>query len=399
MVHRSSESRSEGWQRSLHAVLHHRIDLPRWKASPSRSPSEPRARNNFDALRLIAALLVVFGHQTMINGREDATGTIGVRLLVFFAISGFLVTGSWHSDPHPVRFLAKRFLRIWPAFAVMTVVCAIVAYAAAPTNLHRLAALFYLNNLYYWGFDWAFFDGRWPLNLSMWMIPHEVNLYLAIATVACFGRRVLRFAACLALGAAVGSALPTTTGGGVFEAWSPYLVGFFAGGVLLREFAVLRDGRFVVASVAVGTVALLLGERTLGLLLIVPTSAVWVGLKSWPVFRSAARFGDLSLGIFLWGWPVQQVLRHWLGTEAPLAVQFAIALPPIVLLAWLSWHLIEKPALRLKPTHRARTARNPADTEVATDQGAWIDTVQTGLPDEAVAPTAWWQRLRPRAAS
>jgi len=382
----------------LHVVLHHRFQLPAWKAVRSVEARPARPRNNFDGLRLIAALLVVFGHQTMIAGIEDGTGTIGLRLLMFFAISGFLVTGSWHSDPHPVRFLARRFLRIWPAFAVMVVVCAIGAYLVAPTNLHRLAAWFYLNNLRFWGFDWPFFEGPWPtLNQSMWMVPYEINLYLALAAAACFGRRLLLAAGVVVLLASIGSVEPASTGGGIFEAWSPYFAGFFAAGMLLREAPRLRGGRAVLVSAAFGALLLALGERTLGLLFVIPPCAVWIGLRSWPVLRSAARYGDLSLGIFLWGWPVQQMTRQWMGTEAPLAVQLAVTLPQILLLAWLSWHLVEKPALWWKPTYRSVAKPVVADAAVTTDQGAWADTVQIGALGEEAAAPRWWQRPRPRA--
>jgi len=95
--------------------------------------------DNFDALRLLGALSVLVSHQFALTGRPEPAllgirlGTIGV--LIFFAISGFLVTASWSRDPHAPRFLARRALRVWPALAVCLIGCiAFVALALAPPD-------------------------------------------------------------------------------------------------------------------------------------------------------------------------------------------------------------------------------------------------------------------------
>ena len=87
--------------------------------------------NNFDALRIAAAFSVLLSHQYALCGLKEpvvfgvmSLGTLGV--LVFFSISGFLVSQSWRQDPHLARFLAKRWLRIWPGLAAFTVLSACV---------------------------------------------------------------------------------------------------------------------------------------------------------------------------------------------------------------------------------------------------------------------------------
>src|SRR5215813_10519794 len=86
-------------------------------------------RNNFDALRLVAAASVVFSHSFLIadgtqdhepliwlTGNQSILGLVGV--FVFFAISGFLVTQSFEETGDAWRFLAKRALRIFPVLFV-----------------------------------------------------------------------------------------------------------------------------------------------------------------------------------------------------------------------------------------------------------------------------------------
>ncbi len=309
-------------------------------------------RNNFPALRLVAALLVVCGHQA-----ADPTGTFGLRLVMFFSIGGFLVAGSWHSDPDPIRFLVRRFLRIWPAYAAVVVVCAVVSWFAPAGDmpeLSRLASVFYLSNLWFSGFEWGFFPAHVPfMNQSIWMVRFEVDIYIAFAAVAVVARgRWLPVVAAALMLAALREPATHPEAGGLLACWSLYFSGFFAAGVLLRECPGLRRDRAVLLSVVAGTALLLAGERTAGLLLVVPPASVWIGERSWPVWRSASRFGDLSLGIFLWGWPVQQVTRLWLPVGTPMLLQLAVVLAQLLPLAWLSWTLIEAPALRRKPARR-----------------------------------------------
>src|ERR1700738_3258398 len=102
---------------------------------PRSDPS--RRANNFDALRLIAALSVVFSHSFLIaegsearepfawiTGNQCILGLVGV--FVFFVISGYLVTESWCRSPAPARFALRRLSRIYPGLVVSALVCAFV---------------------------------------------------------------------------------------------------------------------------------------------------------------------------------------------------------------------------------------------------------------------------------
>lgn len=342
-----------------------------WGPASARPASLTHEANNFDALRLLCALLVIHGHVV-----PDVTSTGGMRLLAFMAISGYLVTGSWRSDPHAGRFLWRRLLRLWPAYAVVIIVCAALSWAwPAPDmpEISRLASLFYLSNLWFSGFDWGFFPFQSArMNQSLWMLTIEIDLYLALAAIALVHVRLLApVAALVALAAAASSTLegPRVLGG-LLESWSLFLAGFFCMGVLLREWPALRRRGSVALLLLLGVAAWAgLGQRTAGLLLIIPAAVVWVGEQSWPAWRAAARFGDLSLGVFLWGWPVQQVTALWIDPAAPASVRFALVAGQSLGLAALSWHLIEAPALRLKPAKPAATAANAHSRPATPDAG------------------------------
>ena len=71
--------------------------------------------NNFDAIRIAAALAVLVSHHHALTGQFEPL-VLGIHTL-----GGFAVTASWHNDPHLLRFTLRRALRIWPAFiAVIT---------------------------------------------------------------------------------------------------------------------------------------------------------------------------------------------------------------------------------------------------------------------------------------
>jgi peptidoglycan/LPS O-acetylase OafA/YrhL len=70
----------------------------------------------------------------------------------------------------------------------------------------------------------------------------------------------------------------------------------------------------------------------------------------------AARFGDLSYGLYIYGWPVEQAVMWLYGGHAAWWQVFLIAVPATAALAFLSWHLVERPILRLKPGGRAAAA-------------------------------------------
>lgn len=165
------------------------------------TPEEVRF-NNFDFLRIAAAFLVLISHQYALNGLPEPSvfnmslGTFGV--LIFFSISGFLVSQSWRQDPHVGRFLVKRFLRIWPGLAVVTLIAAFVlgpmvsslewrAYFLQPELLDFLRNLKVVTIRYV--LPGVFEENIHPkaVNGSLWTIPLEVRCYFVLLFIGMIG--------------------------------------------------------------------------------------------------------------------------------------------------------------------------------------------------------------------
>ncbi|WP_295959973.1 acyltransferase [Rhodoferax sp.] len=336
-------------------------------------------KNNFDAVRLIAALCVLFSHQLALGNLPEPRVLVvhtlgGVGVLVFFSISGFLVARSWNADPHIGRFAAKRLLRIWPGFAVVILLTAcVLGPLVSPLSIQD-----YFTDIGFWRYfkNLLFklqevlpinFDGSpYPhsANGSLWTLPMELQCYLVlglfgIVDLMLHRWRWLLMAVMLAV-TVVYMVIPAA-GEDWNNPWSwsrgcrdflEFGMFFMAGGL----FAVFRmhespcKARWMLAACWVlGAAAVAANCNLLALWLVVPTTAVMISNASTPGLRRAGRFGNLSYGMYIYAFPVQQTLiwlyRDTLSWQTLLGLALAITLT----LAFASWHLVEKRALQWKP--------------------------------------------------
>ncbi len=332
--------------------------------------------NTFDFVRLVAALAVLVSHHYALYGlpqprilHAETLGGLGV--MVFFSISGFLVARSWQADPNLTRFAVRRLLRIWPAFAVAILLTALVL---GPLITSRSVHDYFAHPLLREYFHNLYFDlrDRLPLefdgsalpaavNGSLWTIPLELQCYAGLALLGALGlarRRWLLPALTGAAAVVVYLVLYPLYAGQRLQ-WSPesaYLVHyglyFFAG----ASFAVLQiDAQrsrlrwllLLAWTVAGGCLAA--GSPLLALWAAVPLTAVAVGTASTPGLRRAGRWGDISYGLYIYAFPVQQTLLALLAGKLSWHVLLVLEVAITAILAWLSWHIIERRALLLKP--------------------------------------------------
>lgn len=329
----------------------------------------------FDYLRLTLALLVIILHAPFVV--RGQAGVVSVwndqfmplfRLVVpmFFALSGFLVAGSFERCRTMLMFFGLRAIRIFPALAVETVISALIlgplltAYTLERYFSDPLFARYALNMLgepqYF--LPGVFAQNPFPdmVNGQLWTIPFELFCYISIGIIALFRAHKYPIVAPLATLAATLVYLAAR-----YVHWhslpdihrslaGPLLIPCFLAGVSLYFY---RER--VPASHGLGLIAL----AASAVLLALPGLPQF--LAPWPLAYATAYLGclklprtwfsagaDYSYGIYLYGFPVQQMVVSFTMSRDSLLLNVVVSVAICTAIAAVSWHFIEKPALGLK---------------------------------------------------
>jgi len=334
--------------------------------------------NSLDLLRLLAAMMVLYSHQYALQGLTEPLfmgwNTFGgAGVTIFFFLSGYLVWTSWERDPNILRFFARRSLRIFPA---LWVVCLLSVFVLGP-----LATTFplgdYFDSSVTWRYLWrtavlytpytlpGLFPGNaLPLvvNGSLWTLPVEFFCYITVAVVGVVAAVfALGFrGSLLSLGVLCAVALTFLGERWLGSGYVPYLemVAMFWWGVYYAHRLKVRSASYDLVLAAVALVGFaLLGPRGLErtAMLMCAAAAVHLARVSPIGARWTDRVGDLSYGVYIYAFPVQQLVMHWGKDQSfPLGVDWLLTVSVTLGLAYLSWHSVEQWALRFKPSARKR---------------------------------------------
>lgn len=360
-----AQTKPDRWRRAVHFIK-------------GRSLAEcvDGGRDNILMLRLLAAVMVVFGHSYAIYAAKwvafeplhrilPQTYTSLVGVMLFFMISGFLITLSYQRRPDLLRFIRARVLRIWPAYFVCGFVWAIV-FGPIITDRSLADYFSFEGRTTPYRYVWSTMTIFWPyqllpgvflrnpvpgaINVSVWTIPYEATMYLWVAGAGVLG--LLRFPrltsiAIAALGA-VCIGWPMLTGKLPNVFWfGLVLQGFFGAGAiacLLRRYIPISTGLMIAIAVACLVMRHSI-HATPFLWLAVGYFALWFAYV--PRLPSIPWDLDVSYGVYLWAYPLKQCLVQFAGISNPL-ILFVTVLPPVLVFATGSWLFIEKPALKLK---------------------------------------------------
>ncbi|MEY2251343.1 acyltransferase family protein [Comamonas sediminis] len=325
-------------------------------------------QNNFDVLRLGAALGVFMAHGSLFYDLQISSFFNGVysigslSVYVFFFVSGYLNFQSWNRGPQWASFGTKRALRIFPGLLVAAFVSVFVIGGLMTTLdltdflaseqtwvlfLNYASALATQNDL-----PGVFANNPIPhaVNGSLWTIKYEVMMYVLLVVFGmAFGlsRRLLVAAVVVSAAAFLLVKDPSLDEGAVTwrDFWQ-FAAIFFAGAAF--NYLPVNQRHWVIPPMLVGFVIACTGTNLAvvqgGVFLCLPC-AVFL-LAYWrPLTRIRLRH-DLSYGIYIYAFPVQQAiaeisLRH--GISKPSYMAMALGL--VLLLALASWIFIERPAI------------------------------------------------------
>lgn len=325
--------------------------------------------NNFNLIRLLAAWLVLFSRAYQLSGAGAAEpllmltsgkmtlGTLSVG--IFFSISGYLITGSAYAHNSFRSFFYARIRRIFPALAVVLVLSAFVlgplmttldtthyfSHIALLTYVWRNLSLFHLQ------YDLPGVFGTTPygavVNGSLWTMPIEFALYLATGASV-----VLRL-----IGWQQRILIPLLVVGATSSVcWFLVLDGSTSGAVLLIPYFMLGaacrlahrwfefKGEMAVSLLILAMLGVLADWKIFPILASCAISygTLWLAChRTWIVPFNTARIGDLSYGIYLFAFPVQQTVLA-LGLAHTPETLTLVATLVVLPLAWATWHGVER---------------------------------------------------------
>lgn len=324
--------------------------------------------NNLNLLRFVAASAVLVSHcYPLATGDPDSEplrslgmspGTIAVD--AFFVISGFLVTGSLLKKADVVAFIRARVLRILPGLAAMLLLCVfllgplLTSLSAGEYFAHWQVYKYFLRTtMLLAGVEQALpglFEANpyaSAVNGSLWTMPYEVRMYALLGIMwlsVSLSKRAGTLFKVLVFASAVG--------GGAWALSSDFVpfrlfFMFFTGAsfYLLRHMILLNWSLFLLC--CVGLLAGVWTSAALFKTLYVVTAPYVVMFLSYApggLIRKYNRVGDYSYGIYVYAFPVQQAVAQ-LVPQVSVAGMLMISGPLTLLLAALSWHLIEHPSL------------------------------------------------------
>ena len=333
-------------------------------------------KNNFNLLRIFAALLVAVTHSYAITGHSfldplyvltDAhfySSTIG--LYIFFFTSGYLVTRSAADSATPLIYSQKRILRIYPA---LICVVFISVFIAGPL-LTTLSLKDYLNDTKTYQYLWTATGLKIRFNLpgvfennkffmsgfngSLWSIKLELEMYgllLIFLVLNIFkNKKILIVFLCSAIILLLLFDVKNQYSFVIPDHKSSLLAcAFLFGGIvqtklfsnkILLMLLLLSTAFITLKIIGLITVDLMIDEVIFFSLI-----TYFIAFSKW--FTIILKT-DISYGIYIYTFPVQQLFFQLAGFSESVFSNLLLSLCSSAALAFLSWMLVEKPALLYK---------------------------------------------------
>ena len=342
-------------------------------------------KNNLNIIRLFASLMVVYMHAFAISIADQSKDVFytltnhkalagGIAVYIFFIISGFLICRSFDRTKSVVKYFKARFLRIWP---LLFVVVMVMAFVLGPIlsiysfdEYMQGDILGFLKNIFFIH-DTTSLPGVFnyhynhSLNGSLWTLMYEVMWYVLVAVLSPLWKRFK----------ASGIFMVIVLGGlYVFYTYhNPGDIGpltasfmlnftklgmFFAMGMCYYLFGdyIKVSWKILVIALAGLVLGILFADFIITFCIFGSYIIFYLAFQKRFIATWYDKVGDLSYGIYIMAFPIQQTLVECVGT--PTEIYNTMSMDPylnmlytlliVIPLAWLSWHCIERPCLRLK---------------------------------------------------
>jgi peptidoglycan/LPS O-acetylase OafA/YrhL len=390
-----------------------------WRSRQKLDQALKGRANSFGLLRLLLALSVVASHAFPLgwgkvdplltfSGQQTDLGSIAV--IGFFVLSGFMITSSGRRLGI-FRYAWHRALRIFPGLWVCVLLTALVVAPLLFLHQHGSTAGFWgqshgpvryirhaatTNVSLQWDVSGVIAQARHAgtnfngaFDGALWSLKYELCCYIMVGLLAVVGvlRKlpvtVLLITAALWVDILVNQLNAPgwrgTSGEAFIGVQVPLLGAMNSHFAVYLGFAFLLGGSFQLyrhrlpVNDALGVLCLLLLPATLhwGAFTVLGYPAlgyalIWLGVRLPAQLQWIGQKSDFSYGIYIYGFVVEQTLSMFGVNDWGYLGYTAISMAITTGVAWLSWHLVESRAMRLKdwtpprPGRRQRAAAEPS---------------------------------------
>ncbi|MDF2365953.1 acyltransferase [Sneathiella sp.] len=339
--------------------------------------------NNLNLIRMLAAVGVLVSHAWPISTGNIAEQPLAdvlhgidlgiICVSIFFAISGYLIAQSYDRDPNLKRFWLSRVMRIFPGLLVVLLITALIlaplitvanvqaVWLAAPEYILRNFTLFSLEQYLPGVFKGNPVGGS--INIPLWTLSHELICYFFVTLLGIAGLlksprlMLLAWIAFIASYAAIIFFEPQSRLVALAKLAFPFMVGVIL--FVWRQKIILNWG---IGGALIILTALLYDSVVFREVFMLSLSYIIFLLAFLPVgkIRGYNRFGDYSYGIYIYAFPIQQLVAY-AGVTNPF-LNILYALPLALICAIVSWMIVEKPSLGLARRFKLRS-RSPIATK------------------------------------
>ena len=325
----------------------------------SQETTERVKRDNcFDFLRYFFAFSLILVHFCTLTNQEQFWFVTGqMRVKAFFTITGFLVVYSFLRRNSLKVYCWKRVYRIVPAYVVTILLCffigfffstaSIKEYFLSQQSLKYLAA-----NLSFMNFIEPSLPGLFTnncygsfVNGSLWSMKYEVLFYIAVPFMIFLMRKVRKIYVLAVV------FIILTIYNQYHDNSMCTIIYFFSGTAILLYFDWFCKHVKWIFPCCILHFCLTLFYDYAFLYYIEPLvfSAIIVAVAYYcKPLNFLQRYDNISYGLYLYHFPVIQVLVQYKLHQYNIYLTFILSLLITATLAVISWYMIEKPMLRRK---------------------------------------------------
>jgi peptidoglycan/LPS O-acetylase OafA/YrhL len=343
--------------------------------------------NNFDFLRIFAAFLVVLSHSfplsgssyepfAAITGGKWDFGRLGV--VIFFVISGYLITKSWIEHPQIERFLWNRVLRLLPGLTVVILLSVFIlgplvsTFSITAYFAHANELIAYLENITLINISFqlpgVFTTNPYPgINGSIWTLPVEFTMYIVILLLGVIGLKkhkwflatltgicILLYVYTMPIGHSLAPIAGLINSIDIGKLLMPIMqnakltIMFLIGALYyVYKDKIIYDWRAFLTLTIIWGISSRTAYFDLASIVCVPYMILYLAQLSTKHIKNIAKHGDISYGVYIYAFPVQETIIHYFKGITPIEL-FIFTTPIVIILGFISWKLVESRALSLK---------------------------------------------------